>query len=63
MFYMRWYIGGLAFDEDLCHGDLLFFPRMWEHEVLAPTKLQLSTQQLRSDGTSMIRVNFTFRRV
>lgn len=27
--------GGLAFDEPLYHGDLLIFPRMWEHEVLA----------------------------
>ena len=26
--------GGLAFDEVLHHGDLVIFPRMWEHEVL-----------------------------
>ena len=49
--------GGLAFDGELCHGDLLCFPRMWEHEVLPPTKLQLQTQRDPSNTMGMVRVN------
>ena len=67
--------GGLAFDEPLYHGDLVTFPRMWEHEVLkgliAP-KLKEEEVARHWDAKgpppiavtqASVRVNLTFRRV
>lgn len=68
--------GGLAFDEPLFHGDLVIFPRMWEHEVLkgsVPTKspdanswdVEEPQAPLLPVATqeANVRVNLTFRQV
>jgi alkylated DNA repair dioxygenase AlkB len=56
--------GGLAFDAPLCHGDLLLFPRMWEHEVLPRPKARnrppARIEHARTAATH-VRVNLTFR--
>lgn len=67
--------GGLAFDEPLHHGDLVIFPRMWEHEVLPgniPPKVRAtknSSEDWDAEGPLLappqasVRVNLTFRQV
>ena len=69
--------GGLAFDEPLHHGDLLIFPRMWEHEVLSgsiPPKMKVTKDTGNDDywdaegppstaPQASVRVNLTFRQV
>lgn len=69
--------GGLAFDEPLHHGDLVIFPRMWEHEVLPgsiPPNVKVTTDSGNDDHWDAegpppaaprgnVRVNLTFRQV
>ena len=64
--------GGLAFDQLLQHGDLLLFPRMWEHEVPEPSRgdreATLTTEEVLLGGGGegggvRSRLNLTFRLV
>lgn len=62
--------GGLAFDEVLRHGDLLIFPRMWEHEVLPGVDAGVSQragagkeEDAGKEEVGRVRVNLTFRQV